>query len=306
MLPRSRAIYPSEHASCIKHGMNAVIHAMRPLPEAGGWQAELKLEFAQSHQRTVLVRRSHHGPLVVQKTLYPEGGDLCHAVVVHPPGGIAGGDELTLQAYLKNGAKALLTTPGAGKWYKAAGRPASQQLNFTLQAGSVLEWLPQENILFNGARTLMLADISLAGDAAFAGWEILCLGRQARGEQWSDGSLRQIQQIRRDGRLIWMEQNVLAPEMAARHATAGWRGEPVNGTFIVAAGAVPAQVLEECRGVVTANSGLHGVTVLPEVFVARYLGQSSEEARHYFEALWQILRPWYLKRTATRPRIWNT
>ena len=286
--------------------MNAVTEAVRLQPAAIGWQAELKLEFARQGERTALVRRTHHGPLVVQKSLYPEGEQVCHGVIVHPPGGIAGGDMLTLQALLGDEAQVLLTTPGAGKWYKAAGRMASQQLRFALDAGASLEWLPQENILFDGAETRMEASVELAGDAVFAGWDIVCLGRQASGEQWHQGQLRQGLEVRREGRLLWLERNVLTPQMRAFHAGAGLRGEPVYGNFIVAAGAVTAEVLAQCRQVTMAGAARCGVTALPEIFAARYLGRSAQEARQYFEALWQQLRPWYLGRPAQRPRIWNT
>jgi urease accessory protein len=225
---------------------------------------------------------------------------------VHPPGGIAGGDALRLEAGLERGAQVLLTTPGAGKWYRSAGRPASQRLEFALQDGARLEWLPQENILFDGAESEMQTRVELSADAVFAGWDIVCFGRQARGEQWRHGQLRQGLEVRREGRLLWLERNVLTPGMRAFHAGAGLRSEPVYGSFIVAAGAVPAEVLDQCRQLVPAGTARYGVTALPGVFAARFLGRSAQEARQYFEALWQQLRPWYLARPAQRPRIWNT
>ena len=271
-----------------------------------GWQAELKLDFACRRDRTVLVKRVHHGPLVIQKVLYPESDAICHGVIVHPPGGVAGGDQLSLQVSMDEGARVLLTTPGAGKWYKSGGRNACQQLRFSLSADSCLEWLPQENILFDGADVHFAGDVVLEGNAAFAGWEILCFGRQASGERWQQGRLRQRLSIRRDGRLIWQEQANITPESRHMTSIAGLRGQVVSGSFVIAAAGVPREILETCRQVTMQTEAIYGVTALPEVFSARYLGQSSQEARNYFESLWQVLRPWYGERAAVRPRIWAT
>ena len=109
------------------------------------WEARLALEYGFRDGRSVLTRREHFGPLRVQRDLYPEGSATCHTIIVHPPGGIAGGDRLWLQAQLDAGSAALLTTPGAGKWYRSAGAEASQSLEFTVADGAVLEWLPQAN-----------------------------------------------------------------------------------------------------------------------------------------------------------------
>src|SRR3989344_500526 len=113
-------------------------------PVAQSWKARLALGFESRDGRTVLAERRHDGPLVVQKALYPEGDAVCHAIVVHPPAGIAGGDELELKVRSARGAHALLTTPGAGKWYRSAGPRAEQKLRFDVSGA--LEWLPQETI----------------------------------------------------------------------------------------------------------------------------------------------------------------
>src|SRR5438128_5047024 len=123
------------------------MHLSEPL--AASWKASLSLAFARQGERSVLVGRVHDGPLVVQKPLYPEGMDVCHAIVVHPPGGIAGGDELALRVECAASSHAVLTTPGAAKWYRSAGAWARQSLDF--RVGGTLEWLPRETIVFDGA-----------------------------------------------------------------------------------------------------------------------------------------------------------
>ena len=269
------------------------------------WQAKLELGFERNGDRTFLAKKQHSGPLVIQKTLYPEGDAVCHGIIVHPPGGVAGGDVLQLDVRLASGAHALLTTPGAAKWYKANGREASQQLRFDLSAAASLEWLPQENILFDGAKLDLHAEINLAGDARYAGWEILCFGRQASDERWQTGQLKQKLAIRRDGRLLWNERTSLAPQSRAMTSIAGLRGNVVSGSFAIAAGVLPPELLADCRQV-SPQEGRVAITALPRIVCARYIGLSSQSARQYFEALWHILRPWYAQRQASRPRIWNT
>ena len=269
------------------------------------WQAKLELGFCRREARSYLAHRLHNGPLVVQKSLHPEGEEVCHAVIVHPPGGVAGGDALQLCVNLDTGARALLTTPGAGKWYKANGSQATQTLQFQLSAGSGLEWLPQENILFDGAEVGFAAEIQLAADATFAGWDIACLGRQAQQEVWQRGFYKLNQRILRNGRLIWNERAHMQANDLIKASRVGLGGSAVFGTFIVCAGAVPAELLAACRALIVPDAKT-GLTALPEVLCIRYVGQASQQARQYFEQCWRILRPWYYQKDAVRPRIWNT
>lgn len=119
------------------------------IPGRDEWQAELTLRFARWEGGTVLVERRQRGPLTVQKALYPEGPDICHAVIIHPPGGIAGGDRLSIGIEVEKNSCAVITTPAATKWYKAAGRSSRQEIIIRLGEGSALDWLPQENLFFN-------------------------------------------------------------------------------------------------------------------------------------------------------------
>jgi urease accessory protein len=149
-----------------------------------GWQARLSLGFERRAETTALVQREHYGPLRVQKALYPEGAAVCDTIVLHPPGGIAGGDRLEISVAAAPHAHALLTTPGAGKWYRSGGRPAQQSLTVRVAREAVVEWLPQETIVFDGADAAMHSRIELAAGGVFCGWEILCLGRTAAGERF--------------------------------------------------------------------------------------------------------------------------
>ena len=275
------------------------------LPEqAGGWNAKLALSFRRRSDRTVLAERRHEGPLIVQKPHYPEGEGVCHAILVHAPGGIAGGDHLSLDLDVGHGSHALVTTPAATKWYKSGGRGARQDLAASIGDGAILEWLPQESIVFDSAEAGMVADIRLTGRAVYAGWEILCLGRRASGEQFRTGAIRQRMAIRRDDRLLWNESLCLAGGDRLLASPMAFKGRHVFGGMVVAGGAVSDALMDACRGV-RADQGEGGVTLCGEVFSARYLGDSAAAAKDYFETLRAVLRPWYAGRAAERPRIWT-
>lgn len=274
------------------------------------WLAELTLDFDAKNDRSYLAKKQHNGPLVIQKTLYPEGDAVCHGIIIHPPGGVAGGDELKLNVNLQANANALLTTPGSGKWYKANGTEASQHLKFDLAENASLEWLPQDNILFDGSIVNFTADIELSADAKYVGWEITCFGRLAKGESWQTGKLKQKLVIKRADKTIWQESAHLQSNDRFFQSSIGLGGNVVSATFVIAAGAVPAELLAQCQQFeidnASDNKAKFGVSALPQIFSARYIGMSAQSARFYFEGLWHILRPWYASRSAVRPRIWNT
>ena len=285
-----------------------------------GWLASLALGFENPHGlRTTLTRREHLGPLRVQKALYPEGAGVCHAIVIHPPGGIAGGDQLTVDIELATNAHALITTPGASKWYKTraspslpvappASVPASQRVALRLGQGAVLEWLPQETIVFNRANARTEAIVELADDALYLGWEVLCFGRTAAGETFSAGRFHQRTTIRRRGSIIWNERGTLDGGGTLMNSPIGLGGHPVCATFLAAGRDVPQSLLDAARNAIAPLPQAERValTRLPNLIVARYLGPSGEQAREAFVALWRVLRPALARRDAVLPRLWST
>ena len=261
-------------------------------PLAASWKASLSLAFARHGERSVLTRREHAGPLVVQKPLYPEGADLCHAIVVHPPGGIAGGDELALEVHAAQGSHALLTTPGAGKWYRSAGAWARQSLDFNV-AGT-LEWLPRETIVFDGALATLDCHIVLMDEARYIGWEIVCLGRRGSGERFERGRLQISTRVDRQERPLFIDKGEIEAGGRLMHSPAGLGGRSVFGMLIATydGGRIASPEL--------------ALTQLPGLLIARYLGDSSEQALRAFTALWKALRPSVCGRVAVEPRIWST
>ncbi|MBF0271808.1 MAG: urease accessory protein UreD [Magnetococcales bacterium] len=271
-----------------------------------GWSAGLTLTLSRRDNGTVLSRRDHHGPLLVQKALYPEGREVCHLLLLHPPGGLVSGDALTLDLTLEADSHLLLTTPGAGKWYRCETGSASQTLRARLAKGAILEWLPQENILFDGCDARLGMAVTLESGALFMGLEMLCLGRRAGGERFDRGRVTLDSRVLTPEGTLWREQGAIIGGSPWMMADAGLGGHGVTGTLMVAGVEIDPEWLEVCRRIPVADGLRTGVTRLPRMLLARALGHDSETLRHWLRALWQALRPLVAGRTGVLPRIWNT
>jgi len=272
---------------------------------ADGWDAALRLVFRRDGARTVLARRSSRGPLQVQRPFYP-GDGICHVYLLHPPGGVVGGDRLEIRAELDNGAQVLLTTPAAGKFYRSGGRMAAQLQHFTVAEGAALEWLPQETIVFDGARARGTTRVELAHGASFLGWEIVCLGRPAGGERFTNGVFIQGMEVYRQGRPLLRECSRFDGGGAILDAPWGLNGCPVSGTLVCTGGdAAGLAAVREAMGEDGCDE-MTGATLLEDVLLVRFLGTQAERARERFLRVWEALRPRTFGRPALRPRIWNT
>jgi urease accessory protein len=262
--------------------------------------ARLTLGFADDAGTTRLVERAHFGPLRVQKPLYPEGHDICHTIIVHPPGGVVGGDQLLITADVGAAAGAFITTPGAAKWYKANGHVSRQDVSLTVGADATLEWLPQETIFFDAASVRMSHTVELAKGACYIGAEILCFGRTASGESFTSGCIGQQTSIRLDGKLLWFEQGTLGGGSSAMRSSLGLAGHTVCATLVAVGKVLPATLVASLR-----ELGV-GVSQMKNLLVVRMLGDSSEVARQRIHAAWQLIRPALMDRAAPLPRIWQT
>ena len=272
-------------------------------------QARLSLKFAYDGGTTRLVERDHRGPLLVQKPLYPEGREVCQAVVIHPPGGVVAGDELCIRAHVGASAHAQITSPGAGKWYRSNGRVARQDVHLHAEAAGVLEWMPQETIFFNNASAILDHQVSLEKESVYIGCEILCFGRTASGESFDRGEVRQRTSIRREGKLVWFEQLCLAGGSKAMKGTLGLAGRTVCATFIASGKTIPSGVIDAAREEadrIAGRPGQTGISQFKSILIARYLGDSSEAARRIMVCAWSAVRPAMLGRAAIVPRSWNT
>jgi urease accessory protein len=277
---------------------------------ARGWQAELRLGIQRVGSRSVVVHRRHRGPLALQRALYPELDGTPHLYLLHPPGGLVGGDELEVDVRVGDAAAALLTTPAATKVYRARAdaRASQQTVTVDVARGGRCEWLPGETIVFTGARVRLATRVSLADDARFLGWELVCLGRPACSEPLSAGGCELRLEVTRAGRPLVLERTRLDAGTPMLTERWGAGGAPVIATLVAAPdGATDddlAAVRDACAAVV--GGDLASATRVDGAIVCRYLGASVERARRLFVALWQRLRPTTLGRDAVVPRIWAT
>jgi len=286
--------------------MNAELVTAGGLASRAGWSAELELGFEVVAGRSALTRNRHRGPLAVQRPFYPESQDLAHVYLLHPPGGIVAGDQLTVRVSVARGARALVTTPAATKFYRSEGRVAEQTQLFRVSEGASLEWLPQETIIFGSAQVATKTRVELEPGASFCGWDIVCLGRAASGDHFSNGRLQQAFEIWQGARPLWIERAEFDAHQPVRHAAWGLAGRRVFGTF-VCAGQNEAAVAAARAAVDTDDSReLFAVSQMRAAIVCRYLGNSTERARHVFAQAWAALRPIVLERPACPPRIWLT
>ncbi len=279
-----------------------------PSTTSTGWSARLDAVFARRSERTVPLRRSHEGPLRWQRMLYPEGAPVCHAIVVHPPGGVAGGDELDIAVAAERDAHALLTTPGAAKWYRSTGATARQSIRLAARSGAAIEWLPQETIVFDGAAATWTLDAEVDHSAAIVGCDVVMLGRAARGEKFARGALHVCTQLRRGGALAFVEQWRLVGGDRRLDAPQGLGGEPCFGTLWALADPQRLEpALAPVRAALATGAERAAATLLPAgALIVRALGPGPEAVRRALEAAWAALRPPVLGVAARRPRIWST
>jgi urease accessory protein len=274
-----------------------------------GWHAHHRLHYTLDDGRC-LAQDRHEGPLRVLRRLYPEGPAVCHHVLVHPPGGIVGGDVLALDADLAPGSHALITTPGATRFYRSDGATAEQRVQARLEEGARLEWLPLETIAYSGCQASNGSRFMLAPGAEMIGWDVLALGLPAAGLAFENG--RYLQQLELPG--LWLERGLIdAADRRLLDSPLGWGGRRVLATLWFATGtplAAPRHtaLLDAARARSAAAAGcVAGATLLhQQVVVLRALAERVEPAMQLLTAVWADWRvaAWGLAPCA--PRVWRT
>lgn len=294
----------------------ALSSGSRFAPQAG-WAARLDLRFEADDQGlTRLVHNRHIGPLRLLRAL-PQPDGSSHAVIVHPPGGLVGGDTLDLDLAVGEGARVLCTTPGAQKWYRAERTGAQARTRLQVASQACLEWLPQPTLVFDAALADQELAIDLATGAEMIGWECLVLGRAAMGERFLQGELRQRLSIRQDGQLLWDEQAVAPAGDRLFDSPLGWGGR-IAACTVWACG--PAAALEAVllawrdrletlqADETVRNARLQAGATRPSagLLAARLLADDAWPLMQCAEQLWALARPHLKPGPGNPPRIWAT
>ena len=274
------------------------------------WTGRLRIDYRLDSGRTV-AHDLHEGPLRVLQRLYPEGEAICHHVLVHPPGGIAGGDVLEVDAGLGPGTHAVVTTPGATRFYRSSGAAAVQRARLRLQAGARLEWLPLETLAYDACIAENHLRLDLEPGAQALGWDVLALGLPAANAPFVRGSF--LQHLEWPGR--WLERaRIAAGDSLLLDSPLGWAGRRVLGTVWFAGlgpsqDALREQLLEGARAAIDAappGTPAGATSPHPGLVVVRVLAPRVEPAMRLLQAVraaWR-LAAWGLQ--AQPPRVWAT
>lgn len=287
------------------------------------WHAKLQLDYRldpDAPAPRTIGRGAHEGPLRVLQSLYPEGPSTCHHVLVHPPGGIVGGDTLEVVARLAAATHALLTTPGATRFYRSGGASAAQRVSARLEANARLEWLPLETLVHDGARASNALRFELAAGASMIGWDLLSLGLPAAGEAFARGRFEQSIELAGTMGADWLERGVLdlddpaLAELTRRRLASplGFGGHAVLATMWCAFGealddARRAALVDAARGVWPDDAPPAGVTSpRPRVVVLRALAARVEPLHLALVQVWAAWRRAMWAIEACAPRVWRT
>ncbi len=275
-----------------------------------GWHGHLQLDYSRRGGRTIALDR-HHGPLRVLRRLYPEGDAVCHQVLVHPPGGIVGGDVIELDSTLAAGSHALITTPGATRFYRSAGPLAVQQVRATLASGARLEWLPLENIAYRGCQVENRQTFTLAPGAQMIGWDVLALGLPAANQPFDQGQY--LQQVLMPG--IWLERGRIdGADRLLMDSPLGLAGHSVMATLWLADGQPLGRergevLIESARSLIDSSAlpTTAGVTSPdPRLLVLRALGHRVEPVMALLQSVWAAWRLQHWGLVPCAPRVWRT
>jgi urease accessory protein len=198
-------------------------------------------------------------------------GQVPEAIIINTSGGLAGGDRFELKAEATS--DLCLTTQAAEKIYRSLGQETQVSTRLGGQDKARLLWLPQETILFDGARLDRSLEVELHRGAALLAIETVILGRRAMGESLTDLFFHDRWRIRRDGRLIHADDVRLDPTRI--QGRAALNGATAFATLVFA-GPTAENFLEPLREIF---EGRGGVSAWDGKLIARLMGVDGFDLR---------------------------
>lgn len=265
---------------------------------------QVKLGYAQRFGKTELVEQYSCSPLLVQKSFYPTP-TTCQTVIIHTAGGMVGGDRLSQSITLAEQTQALVTTATAGKIYRTNGLTATQNTQIHVAPQAHLDWMPQENIVFNEALYQQNLHIELAPGGSMGLWDITRFGRSARGEKFTTGEWRSHTEVWQQGKPLWIDRQYLIGDENIITSPHGLAKQPVIGTMVWLGQPISKEFMNCLYQQQQVPDHLGGASRLPQGLICRYRGDSTAQVRAWFMQVWNLLCAEYLQRSNHAPGVWR-
>jgi urease accessory protein len=231
---------------------------------------------------------------------FPNAGDACEGVLINTGGGMAGGDRMRIELELVDGAEAVFTTQAAEKIYRSEGVEAEVEIKLAFGSGSRLAWLPQEQILFDGARVRRVLEVEMTAGATLLLCESVVFGRLAKGETLCEGGYRDRWRVRRDRRLVFAEEIRLDGAIAETMACAAVGGGACALATLLYVSPDAEARREPARAAIDGARAECGVSAWDGMLVARFLSPDPQALRA------DLVRFLESFRGAPMPRSWQT
>lgn len=268
------------------------------------WLGKLDLNFSLKDGRSVLSRNNHSGPFLVQKSFYSDNDNNCipHVYLLHPPGGLVGGDQLMLSVQLEPDSKALITTPGSAKFYRTNGRYVFQEYVFKLLSNSSLEWLPQSSIFFPKTKAKINTIFKISQGARIISFDMLCF------KDFNETISAYPEEVDIFLHIslpcsVGLRDRLKINALNCFNKLSGFR-------MVALLFAAPSDeiLLKQVRALIKpiSNIQIGGVTLLDELLVVRLLSNDNQKMKIVLYNIWSVLRPSIIGRKAVMPRIWFT
>ncbi len=266
----------------------------RPLQRS---QGEVRLSFKPVDCRTGLDKLYQQGCLKVRlpkrTTPNPE------AVLINTAGGLTGGDAMKINVDWQAETSAIVTTQACERIYKSTGTDACITSRLSVAERATAHWLPQETILFQGARLGRRMHVTMAKSATLIACEAVIIGRPAMGEHVHAASLRDEWIIERDGKIAFIDRLKLVGDVSAVLDETAVARRARAFASIITAGSDTARHCDVARAVIDEHGLLGGSSNLDGVCLTRILAPSGHELRKVVMPILAGLC------SADLPRVWT-